>query len=550
MRTKPNPAGPDSPTICTIAAKNYLAQTRCLTESFLAQHPDGRVFVLLVDTPEPGLDLSQERFTTVNVRQLNIPEFGKMAFRYDVLELCTAVKPFFLEYLFNEFRPAELLFFDPDIYFYSPLTSASAALADANILLVPHILHPAPPEAIDSELTVLMCGVYNLGFIGLRMNQQVAAFLRWWQERLREHCLQDVQNGLFVDQRWVDLAPIYFEGVRVLDDPGYNLGHWNLHERRLERRGTSWRVNGQPLVSFHYSGYEPDQVRFLSRHRERMLLEPSSPLLTLVEEYQRAVYAHGYESTARLDYAFGRFDNGVSIPPAARRLWRQINGEQYWPRPFETAGPDTFFRWLTGETAHEGEGASGITPLALECYRSSPAAQELFPDLYGVHRLAYLNWFVNIGAREASIPDEFLKPIFERVPGLRREQPTIATAVRFPSRAGNTNPDDLGFRGTVSHLMQGKSLPTLAEAETSGKRRWQRSLYYRIRNPLRRLGLHGPMRRLIGHTRVNNMFYRLVRPRIPVPPRPPASPGLPATKLPPTEKLDLHVRNAPQSDQS
>jgi hypothetical protein len=39
-------------TICTIIAKNYLAQARCLAESFYEQHPDGRMFVLLIDQPD------------------------------------------------------------------------------------------------------------------------------------------------------------------------------------------------------------------------------------------------------------------------------------------------------------------------------------------------------------------------------------------------------------------------------------------------------------------------------------------------------------------
>ena len=83
--------------ICTIIAKNYLAQARCLAESFYAQHPDGRMFVLLVDQPDDCFEPDDEPFTVVLIPELAIPRFAQMAFRYTVLELSTAVKPFFIE---------------------------------------------------------------------------------------------------------------------------------------------------------------------------------------------------------------------------------------------------------------------------------------------------------------------------------------------------------------------------------------------------------------------------------------------------------------------
>jgi hypothetical protein len=59
--------------ICTIIAKNYLAHARCLTESFLAQHPGGRVFVLLADRIDGCFDPSAEPFTLIEADKLGIP---------------------------------------------------------------------------------------------------------------------------------------------------------------------------------------------------------------------------------------------------------------------------------------------------------------------------------------------------------------------------------------------------------------------------------------------------------------------------------------------
>src|SRR5688500_6920555 len=89
--------------ICTIVLINYLTHARTLARTFLHHHPEGRVFVLLVDEIDGYFDPAGEPFTTILARELNIPNFSTMAFRYTVLELNTAVKPFFLEYLFNKY---------------------------------------------------------------------------------------------------------------------------------------------------------------------------------------------------------------------------------------------------------------------------------------------------------------------------------------------------------------------------------------------------------------------------------------------------------------
>jgi len=78
--------------ICTIFAKNYLAAARVLTASFLHHHPDGRVYGLLCDRLDGYFDPRNEQFTTIYLEDLGIPELSEMIFKYNILELSTAVK--------------------------------------------------------------------------------------------------------------------------------------------------------------------------------------------------------------------------------------------------------------------------------------------------------------------------------------------------------------------------------------------------------------------------------------------------------------------------
>src|SRR5271167_436897 len=106
--------------ICTIIAKNYVAQARVLARSFTEHHPGGRCFCLVIDEFDGYLDPSAEPFTIVTPEQIGCREFQEMAVRYDVLELSTAIKPWLLRYLLGEGAPA-ITYLDPDIRIYSSL---------------------------------------------------------------------------------------------------------------------------------------------------------------------------------------------------------------------------------------------------------------------------------------------------------------------------------------------------------------------------------------------------------------------------------------------
>ena len=87
---------------------------------------------------------------------------------------------------------------------------------------------------------------HNLGHLFVRPDQQGLAFADWWAARLDDHCFDDRQHGLSTDQRWIDLVPALFEGVRVLRSPALDVASWNLSGRHI--RQTQPRFRGRPLA--------------------------------------------------------------------------------------------------------------------------------------------------------------------------------------------------------------------------------------------------------------------------------------------------------------
>jgi hypothetical protein len=143
------------------------------------------------------------------------------------------------------------------------------------VWLTPHLHKLSPAPAFP---TFLLTGSYNAGFIAVRNAVDGRQFLSWLQARVARECVRDFSSGLFVDQKWLDLAAAVCPGVRPLRYPGLNAGHWNLHEFSFETRGDDVLIDGVVrLALFHFSGLTPDA---LSRHGSVNDVPPAIAALT------------------------------------------------------------------------------------------------------------------------------------------------------------------------------------------------------------------------------------------------------------------------------
>ena len=277
--------------VFTIIAKNYLPYARVLMQSVAEHHPDWHRFVILVDLVDGYFHPQEEHFEIVLSRDLRIPQSRWFHFKYTILELSTAVKPYAFEYLLAAHSLDRIIFLDPDIRIYSPLKDVTAALGSANIALTPHLTRSLEDDKRPAEIDILRSGAYNLGFIGIARSTETAAFLVWWQQRLYDHCLVDLPRGLFVDQKWIDLAPGMFEGVEIIRDPGYNVAYWNLAHRPISRSEAGYKIERSPLAFFHFSGFDPEQPARLSRHQNRFKVEDLSiPAQQLLASYREELF--------------------------------------------------------------------------------------------------------------------------------------------------------------------------------------------------------------------------------------------------------------------
>ena len=372
---------------CTIIARNYIAQATLLATSYLKHHPNDRFFVLVVDGAPDGVNFGQS-VTVLGPDDLRLPQFLEMAFKYDVTELSTAVKPTLMSAIMRDFEVDQVAYFDPDVIVFRPLEEMWAQLEQANVLLIPHLLDPIPLDGCrPSEQDILIAGAYNLGFIGLRKSAEVDRLLEWWHERLIDHCRVDVAGGLFVDQKWMDLTPSLFTGVSILRDETYDVAYWNLHSRHLQRTGDDVLVNGRPLGFFHYSGFDPASPRELSKHQNRITVGEGTSLAFLLDKYSQAMHQAGHAFSRLWPYRWAIFDNSLAISRLHRSLYAGLPAEQrsHFGNPFES-GPDSFLEWSSRPPA------DGLSRLMEHLLAKSLEARVAFPEAQGNQQKAFLSW--------------------------------------------------------------------------------------------------------------------------------------------------------------
>lgn len=409
--------------ISTIISINRIATLRPLLESIQQQGIQAKLVTCIVDEQiEEYIDPNAELSEIVLSKDLNIPNWQHFAFKFDILELNTAVKPYFLEYLFDNYDAQKVIYLDSDIIVYHNFDELIALMDDYMSILVPHILQPLDDDKNPSEVDIMRAGTYNLGFFAISRRGAWREALQWWQRRLYEYCYSDIQNGIFVDQKWMDLLPSFFEDVYILRDPGYDVAYWNMSERELSiDEDGKYFVNGRPLIFFHFSGVDMNDIEKVSKHQNRFRLSNLNEAYNRIfREYQATLERHDMDTTVKWPYFYNTFEDGVSIPKWLRRVLRHYDPMgTIWENPFDISGTEPFREWASQPISE----SQILSPVALIMHDIEPFVRSLFPNLEDpMTAHSYAHWFIGQSI-EGTIDEFYTRPVKEKITNASPPQP-------------------------------------------------------------------------------------------------------------------------------
>jgi hypothetical protein len=339
---------------------SYLNRARVLGVTLKRHHPDWILWLLVTDKAPEGFSLrldSEPWDRLVYATDLEIPSVCSWLFKHDVVEVCTAIKGPFLEWLINS-DADKIIYLDPDIAVLDSLQPLLDMLEESSILLTPHQLQPddETQSVWDNEICSLAHGTYNLGFLAVRNDPVGQACARWWANRCMRFCYDEKERGLFVDQKWCDLIPAFFDRVRIVRDPGYNVASWNLNCRVISAaQNGQFLVNERfPLRFFHFTKLGPIGDAMTQRYARG-----NWEVYELWAWYKQRVLEMSDPRIPEGWWHYGTYSNGDPINKLARRIYRtRADLQEAFRDPFDATG---YLQWLRtrGRSEYPELGALG-----------------------------------------------------------------------------------------------------------------------------------------------------------------------------------------------
>lgn len=269
--------------VCSIVTLNHVDKALAMFNSML-EYQECFLHLLIVDG-QPNHTLSFKNVKIYHLEQLaNHPTCGR-AIRQIMAKhgrppieapsiisqrdyLRWALKPVFVLSLIEY---ETVVYCDCDLYFYNDFKFLVDDGSKHSISLSPHwrtIYH----STNDEWRYNFRHGLYNGGFF--IATKEGTPILEWWSDMCATECSAD-NPDTYVDQRYLDVVPLYFDNVCVIHHKGCNVAAWN--RQYLERQTTNdgiVQVSGQDIIFIHYSPITITDIlnekdEYLTRHWQK-----------------------------------------------------------------------------------------------------------------------------------------------------------------------------------------------------------------------------------------------------------------------------------------
>ena len=234
--------------VCTISTQSHVFKSKALLSS-VRRYSSADLFCLLTDSDSVPASVCDETYHTLDVLSGSLAYEIKKKYRGNKLRW--SCKPLYISYLLKHGYNS-VIYVDNDIYFFSSPDFIVDELEHASVLLTPHYYSASPEKEQNWLEANFRVGLYNAGFIGVSTGGLSA--MEWWAACCLYNVKQSAWRGLFDDQKYLDLMPINFEGVKILKHKGCNVAGWNIEQCPRTQVNGQWVIDGKfPIVFIHFA---------------------------------------------------------------------------------------------------------------------------------------------------------------------------------------------------------------------------------------------------------------------------------------------------------
>lgn len=276
--------------VVTVATVPYLPGAFVLGDSIREHCPNVKYLIGLVDKIPERVDMP---YDYIGVSELYPDGIDSILSKAGIFGAAVAAKPRIMSLVLERFDEVDMVIFvDGDCMAYGNFTD-KLANTDADIVISPHLLPNEQPPDFRSVTRLLRYGVYNSGLLAVRRSVNGHRFLIWWREMIAEQCSKGLLACSMDDQGYLDVVPTLFNNVKILSDPGINVGYWRdkWDSFRNSSRGI---VNeyGATLLLFHFSGFSMTNSGVVSRFFPRSVASLGPTYEKIFQDYAARIKSY------------------------------------------------------------------------------------------------------------------------------------------------------------------------------------------------------------------------------------------------------------------
>jgi hypothetical protein len=226
-----------SNSICMISTPDYLAQTLASLNTAKKYGGNADCHILVVTTKDISVQAAIFAKRGIHLSNLLSVPAAPVTGKYSGDQLRWALKPYFLKHLLRKYK--NIVYLDNDLLFLSDWSWLWRDIETHDFTLTPQ------RRTLFSTNT-WTDGTFNAGFVGVSRGGYHG--LTMWAELCQWKCEVNHKEGLFVDQKYLDMIPTMCR-CKIVDHPGCNVAGWNVLANPL----VAGKVGGKPIVFMHLS---------------------------------------------------------------------------------------------------------------------------------------------------------------------------------------------------------------------------------------------------------------------------------------------------------
>jgi len=236
---------------CTQFDSHYLTNGLALYRSIARSCDDFTLYVNALDdkTFRVFEQLDRENVALLNIGTIedNDDELLRARGTRPRVQYYFTCVPALNAYLLEEYEMDRLTYFGADLYFYANVQSLINMMEGASIVVHTH----RRPEGADTS-----SGIFNAEFVSFANDETGRACVESWRENCIDWCYGRAEDGKWSNQGYLEDWPDRYDDVRIIDHPGVGLARWNRETHSLSEDGGEVRVDGEPLIFYHFSNLQ------------------------------------------------------------------------------------------------------------------------------------------------------------------------------------------------------------------------------------------------------------------------------------------------------